>query len=163
MKAGIISLMADTLTAILNAPDATKVRNPGPKGLAPRIRKMKLRHPELTDGEIAKAVGSSRQNVTGVLATFLADKSQEELRDYQENQADVFESLAMRLLSSVTQDKLDKSKPMEAITGAAILIDKARLVRGQATGINVTVLMDVVEAIRARGNVRAPAVVDGSK
>jgi hypothetical protein len=39
---------------------------------------------------------------------------------------------------------------MEAITGAAILIDKARLVRGQATGINVSILMDVVEAIRAR-------------
>jgi hypothetical protein len=38
---------------------------------------------------------------------------------------------------------------MEAITGAAILIDKARLVRGQATSINANVLIDLVRAVRA--------------
>jgi hypothetical protein len=36
------------------------------------------------------------------------------------------------------------------VTSVAIVEDKARLVRGQATGINVTALLDVVEAIRAR-------------
>jgi hypothetical protein len=34
------------------------------------------------------------------------------------------------------------------VTAAAILEDKGRLVRGQATGINVQVLMDVAEMIR---------------
>ena len=122
----------------------------GATGVAPDIRKLSLKYPELTDSEIARKVGCSAQNVSQVLKTFLGGKTQDELTDYQENQANVFDSLALRLLESVTQDKLDKTKPMEAITGAAILIDKARLVRGQATGINVTVLMDVVEAIKAR-------------
>ena len=122
---------------------------PGPKGVAPQIRKMRLQYPELTTGEIARAVGCSAQNVSEVLKTFLGHNTREHLADYQENQADIFESLACRLLESVTQDKLDKTKPMEAITGAAILIDKARLVRGQATSINATVLIDLVRAVRA--------------
>lgn len=144
--------MNKTLEAIKDAPDAPYAV-PGRKtGAAPAIRKLKLKHPELTDSEIARTVGCSPSNVSVVLKAFLGANTRETLRDYQENQADVFESLAHRLLSSVTQEKIDKSKPMEAITGAAILIDKARLVRGQATGINVSVLMDVVEAIRLRGS-----------
>jgi hypothetical protein len=119
-------------------------------GVAPKIRKLKLKHPELTASEIAKAVGCSVNNVYGVLQTFLGDKSDADLRQYQESQADVFDALSYRLLASVTPEKIANTKPMEAITGAAILIDKARLVRGQATGINVSILMDVVEAIRAR-------------
>ena len=59
---------------------------------------------------------------------------------------------------SLTRDKIEKTKPMEAITGAAILIDKARLVRGQATGINVNVLLDVAEAIRSRPAVSSRVV-----
>ena len=107
-------------------------------------------YPELSHSDIAERVGCTRSNVSQVLSTFLAGYSDDELRDYQTNQADIFDTLSMRLLGSLTQEKIDKSKPMEAITGAAILIDKARLVRGQATGINVNVLMDVVEAMRQR-------------
>jgi hypothetical protein len=134
----------------------------GPRGVAQDIRKISLKYPELSDSEIARKVGCSPQNVSQVLKTFLGNKSREELTDYQENQAEVFDSLALRLLESVTQEKLDKTKPMEAITGAAILIDKARLVRGQATGINVTVLMDVVEAIRSRQSAPHPQTISGT-
>lgn len=124
---------------------------PGRKtGKAPLIRKLAIDHPELSHTQIAKAVGCDPSNVTIVLKTFLGKTTESQLRNYQENQADVFDSLAHRLLLSVTDEKIEKSKPMEAITGAAILIDKARLVRGQATGINVSVLMDVVDAIRSR-------------
>lgn len=130
----------------------------GKTGAAARIRKLKLKHPELTPSEIAKAVGCTVNNVYGVLETFLGGKSDAELRNYQENQADVFDALSLRLLSSLTPEKIANCKPMEAITGAAILIDKARLVRGQATGINVSVLMDVVEAIRSKP---APKTIEG--
>ena len=130
--------------------EAMETAIPGRKrGLAPEIRKTALRYPELSKAEIARKVGCTRGNVSIVLDTFLDTKSPEQLRDYQENQADIFDSLAYRLLESVTQDKLDKTKPMEAITGAAILIDKARLVRGQATSINANVLIDLVRAVRA--------------
>jgi len=131
-------------------------------GVAPRIRKLKLKHPELSHSDIAKRVGCTASNVTCVLKSFLGSHSEAELRDYQENQAEVFDSVAMRLLSSISQDKIDKTPAVQAITGAAILIDKARLVRGQATGINVNVLLDVVDAIRNRsaGNPPQPRTID---
>lgn len=120
------------------------------RGVAPKIRKLKLRHPELTDSEIARRVGCDPSNVSQVLKTFLGRKSEGELRQYQESQADVFDSVAYRMLSSLTENKINKMNGLQATTAAAILIDKARLVRGQATGINVSVLLDVVEAIRSK-------------
>lgn len=141
--------MNDTVERILSVEPSKPI--PGRKtGKAPAIRKLKLRHPELNDYEIARTVGCTPNNVTTVLRTFLGKHSEEQLRDYQESQADVFDSLAHRLLLSVTPAKMAKANALQATTAAAILIDKARLVRGQATGINVNVLMDVVEAIRAR-------------
>ena len=55
-----------------------------------------------------------------------------------------------RLLLSVTDKKINKTSAVQAITGVAILEDKIRLARGQATGINVSVLLDVAAAIRER-------------
>jgi hypothetical protein len=130
---------------VLEQPAASTKRN-----LSPQIRKMALTYPELSNSEIARTVGCSHQNVSEVLATFLAGTTPEALADFQSNKADVYDALQHRLLLSLTQDKIDKSKPMEIITGAAILEDKARLVRGLATGINVSVLMDVVDAIRSK-------------
>lgn len=121
-------------------------------GKAPAIRKLKTRYPELTDTQIANKVGCTPSNVSVVLKRYLGASTEDDLRQYQENQADVYDSIAHRLLSSLTQEKIDKMRPVEAITGAAIMIDKARLVRGQATGINVSVLMDVASAIRDKRN-----------
>lgn len=119
------------------------------KGVAPAIRALHDRYPGMTKSAIARKVGCSPENVSQVLRNYLENTSIEELRDYQSNRADIFDALGHRLLSSLTKEKLEKSKPMEAVTAAAILFDKARLERGQATGINVEVLMDVAEAIRA--------------
>lgn len=122
------------------------------KGLAPEIRRLSVKYPELTQGDIARRVGCTTSNVCQVLNAFLNDSSESELREYQENQADIFDSVAYKLLRSVTQEKIDKTKPMEAITGAAILTDKARLVRGQATNYNVNILLDAAQAIRDKRN-----------
>lgn len=119
------------------------------KGLAPQIRKMAIQYPELSHSEIARAVGCNPSNVTIVLKTFLGNTSEESLRDFQASKADVYDALQQRLLLSITQEKIDKTKPMEAITGAAILEDKARLVRGQATAINMTAVVDLIEVMRA--------------
>lgn len=143
--------MSDLTQQINAAPDAPIKVKASHRGCAPAIRKMSLDYPEMSDTNIARVVGCSPQNVRGVLDSFLGNTSEESLRSFQENKADVYDALQHRLLLSLTQEKIDKSKPMEIITGAAILEDKARLVRGQATGINVSVLMDVVEAIRTRG------------
>jgi hypothetical protein len=85
-----------------------------------------------------------------VLSKFLGTTSESELRSFQGAKADIYDALQHKLLASLTDEKISKTNAVSAITGAAILEDKARLVRGQATGINVSVLMDVVEAIKAR-------------
>ena len=48
----------------------------------------------------------------------------------------------------VTLPPPPKAPLLPRITGAAILEDKARTIRGQATQINVSVLLDAVAAIR---------------
>ena len=122
---------------------------PGRKrGLAPLIRATKLRYPELSEAEIAKRVGCSPSNVHQVLSAFLHGHSEQELRDFQANKADVYDAVQMRALASVTQDKLRKSSAGSLVTVAAILEDKARLIRGQATSINVQALVEVLDLIR---------------
>lgn len=100
--------------------------------------------------EIARRVGCNPHNVSYVLAKYLGKASQDELRAFQENKADIVDSVAHRVLSSVTDKKIAKMSGQSAITAFAILTDKSQLLRGLATGINVSVLMDVVDAIRAK-------------
>jgi hypothetical protein len=49
---------------------------------------------------------------------------------------------------SITDEDIAKAPLLPRITGAAILEDKARTIRGQATQVNVSVLLDAVAAIR---------------
>jgi hypothetical protein len=119
-------------------------------GVASKIRKLKTQFPEMSQRAIAKRVGCNKSNVHSVLSFYMGKANEEELRGFQENKADIYDALQHRLLSSITPNKLAKAPAVSLITGAAILEDKARLVRGQATGINVNILMDVVEALRAR-------------
>ena len=118
------------------------------KGVAPLIRRLHLDYPELTDSQIARKVGCSPANVGIVLRRFLGKHTTAELSSFQENKADIYDALQLKVLSSVTESKLRKTPAISLITGAAILEDKARLVRGQATGINVTALVDVAELLR---------------
>ena len=108
------------------------------RGLAPAICRLHLRHPNLTGGQIARRVGCTRQNVHQVLHAFLDGHPEQELRDFQANKADIYDALQMRLLASITDEKLPKSSAKSLVIAAAILEDKIRLMRGQATGINIT-------------------------
>ena len=83
-----------------------------------------------------------------MLATFLANRTESELRDFQANKADIYDAVQLRALASVTPDKLRKSSAGSLVTVAAILEDKARLIRGQATSIHVQALLDVADLIR---------------
>ena len=133
-------------------PDILPPDRPAPrKGeRAAQIRKLALRYPELSNSEIARKVGCRPQNVSGVLSTFLAGHSEEKLRDYQQNRADIFDAVGMRALSSITDDTLAKAGFQQLVTGAAILVDKSQLLRGQPTSIHVSALLDVLDVIRER-------------
>lgn len=109
-----------------------------------------MRYPELSGSDIARKVGCTPDNVYQVLRPFLGTSAVETLRRRQENAADIYDSMKFQILESVTEAKIAKMDPRDAIVAVGILHDKAALVRGEATGINVTVLMDVAEAIRLR-------------
>ena len=124
---------------------------PGRKrGLAPLIRSIHVRYPELSEAQIAKRVGCSPSNVHQVLTPFLSGHSEQELRDFQANKADIYDAVQMRALASVTNAKLQKASATALVTAAAILEDKARLVRGQPTSLHVHALIDVLAAIKAK-------------
>jgi len=122
---------------------------PGRKtGKASAIRKLKCKYPELTKSEIARRVNCSIQNVDQVLDRFLDGHSSEDLKQFQESKADIYDSLQVRILESITKDKLAKEKVWPSVAAAGLLEDKARTIRGQATGINVSVLLDLVQALK---------------
>jgi hypothetical protein len=117
-------------------------------GAAAKIRREKLRYPELSEGQIAKRVGCDPANVHRVLKRFLGTQTQDDLRQFQENKADMFDALQHRALMSVTDAKLAKTSARDLAVAAGIWEDKARTIRGQATQINVSVLLDAVQAVR---------------
>jgi hypothetical protein len=123
--------------------------NTANKGVAPAIRKAKLQYPELTNSQIAKRVGCDPSNVHRVLKRFLGDNNTtQDLQDYKEHKGDVWDSLAMRAVMSIDDAKLSKSSASQLMIVAGIAFDKSQLVHGQATQINVSVLLDLVQAAR---------------
>jgi hypothetical protein len=119
------------------------------KGTAPAIRKLAVQFPELSNGEIAREVGCHPTNVHKVLKHFRGVKEQAfELKDFQDAKAEIYDQIQSRILGSITDDDLSKAPLVGKATAAAILEDKARVIRGQATQINVSVLLDAVQAIK---------------
>jgi hypothetical protein len=118
--------------------------------LAPLIRATKLRYPELSDAEIAKRVGCTGQNVGQVLSAFLSDKTFEDVLEFRDSKAQIFEAVQYRTLASITEEDIAKASYLQRITGAAILQDKIQLIRGQPTSIHVHALIDVLDAIAAK-------------
>ena len=133
-------------------PAPESVTPPAPKfkwgERAARARRLKSRYPEMTTADIARRVGATPDAVSQVLKRFLGNHSESDLRGFQQAKADVYDAIQRRCLDSVTDQKLRKTSVSAAVMSAAILEDKARLVRGQATAINVTALLDVAELIR---------------
>lgn len=120
------------------------------RGCAQEIRRLKKSNPSTPNSVIAKAVGCTAGNVTTVLKTFLGNHSPEELQEFQADQPNIVDALKLRTLESISKKKLDKSSASQLAMMFGILYDKGALMRGQPTGINAVVLLDIVEAIKSR-------------
>ena len=129
------------------------------RGCAPRIRKMHLDYPELSHADIARQVGCSDRNVSQVLGRFLREITNDELTQFQACKADIFDAMQFKTLASITDQDISNATYLQRITGAAILEDKARLVRGQATSINMTALVDVANMLRQQRGIDPSAIV----
>lgn len=120
------------------------------RGVAQEIRRIKKRTPGASNAIIARAVGCTTGHVSTVLSRFLGKHTEEELAQFQEQKPSILAAMQMRSLESITSKKLDKSSAAQLSTIYGILHDKQALLLGQPTGINLNVLYDVVEAIKAK-------------
>src|ERR1017187_1025246 len=133
---------------------------------------MKLRTP-LTDQEKEKAkiLHASGKTVYSVaralgrsphtLAKFL--RSPEVARQVgiqREELATMFDAITDRTLRGVTDEDIRKSSLLQKLTAAGISIDKALLLRGQATSnVDVHVLMEMLALIRGDRQEQPPATL----
>lgn len=114
---------------------------------ADKIRRLKTLCPELGSTAIARKVGCSPQNVLRVLKRFNVN-SESDLRDFQQYRAEAYDSIVMRSLESITPKKLEKASAPALMMVAGTAEDKSRLIRGQPTGLDVHVLLDVLAVVR---------------
>jgi len=74
----------------------------------------------------------------------------EEVKEKEQEVADMFEDVARLSLGSITIKNIEASSMLQRVTAAGIAVDKFQLLRGKPTAINVGVLLDVLEAIRSK-------------
>lgn len=65
----------------------------------------------------------------------------DQLHEYQEKQAEVFDAVATGIVSSISNQDLEKATLQQKVTSIGILTDKARLIRGQSTNNTMSVLL----------------------
>lgn len=92
-----------------------------------------LHNQGVCNADIARIQGCDRSNISRVLQRY--GINQAKLKDYKNNRADVLAGIQERLLVSITSKDISKTPAIQRITGAAILYDKERLERNQATEI----------------------------
>ena len=111
------------------------------------VRTVALAKKGLTHGEIARLQGCDRSNISKVLQRYGVEERR--VNKYKEYRADILAGLQDRLLSSIPDSDIQKSGMYTRVVSAGILYDKERLERGQATSVNINVLVDLAEAIRS--------------
>jgi hypothetical protein len=97
---------------------------------------------------IARKVGCTPQSASSALKRFLGDDSEDDLKAFQQNRADVFDSITMRALGSITEEKLTKASAPALMMVAGTAHDKSQILKGMPTGMDVHVLLDLAAMVR---------------
>ena len=110
----------------------------------------------LSQNKIAQSVGRSRHMVKNVLAE---PEIQRAVTDEKAELAQLYREKARDIVISINSADIDNASLQQKAVSTGILLDKSLLLSGDATGINVSVLLDVVEAMRSRqpGRVELPS------
>jgi len=93
---------------------------------------IKLSNKGLTQREMSDLTGIPKSTIQYRLQQF---KDDPEFRNFKANKADVLEELQFKLASVVDHDLLKSMVSKRGMTDLAILEDKIRLMRGEATSI----------------------------
>lgn len=106
----------------------------------------------MSQNKIARAVGRSRPLVSGVLAE---PEIQRAVKVEKAELAELYRAKARDIVSSISSADISAASLQQKAVSSGILLDKSLLLSGDATSINVSVLMDVADAIRNRSRGRA--------
>jgi len=100
-----------------------------------------------SQNRISKTIGRSRHLVQSVL-----DKPeiQHAIQDERQELAIICRDKARAIFLSINNADIEKANLLQKATSGAIMLDKALLLSGEATSINVSVLLEVAHAIRDR-------------
>ena len=72
---------------------------------------------------------------------------QEIIRSYKDQRADSLAGLQVKLLNAIDDDKLKKASAFQLVGSAALLYDKERLERGQATSISAVDIRQLIASV----------------
>lgn len=97
--------------------------------------------------KISKHIGRSRHAVRNALAD---PEIQHAVKDEKAELAELYKGKARDCVAAIDADKISKSSALQLATAAGICTDKALLLAGEPTSINVVALLDVAHAIRAK-------------
>lgn len=146
-------MAANTLKPLRKKKEPTKrgprkTREPAPPVDVSQALDLRLNH-RLTYAEIAKVQGVTPQNVHKKIKHLIPSAL---TQDYIANRGDILANAQLRLLASgLTDAKLKKVSPRDAVVSVGILYDKERLERGQATEItDIRGIMLQLDAAEAR-------------
>ena len=101
----------------------------------------------LSQAAIARRISRSRHMVKNLLAEPSIQRS---IQDERAELSVLCKDKGRDIFMSIHSGDIEKANLLQKATAGAILIDKALLLAGEATSINVSVLLDVAHAIRAR-------------
>jgi len=104
---------------------------------------------------IARNIGRSRHLVRNTLKE---PEIMAKVKDEKAELSQLCREKARDIFVSIGSADIDKANLLQKATAGAIMLDKSLLLSGDPTSINVSVLMDVVDAIRSRqpGRIERP-------
>jgi hypothetical protein len=108
------------------------------------------------DGQSPVRIGKVINRSPHTVRKYLSDpETQRQVQDEKAVLAEICRGKARRIVESINEQDIAKaSLPQKAIS-FGVLLDKALLLSGQPTQINVSVLLDAVQAIRDMRDARA--------
>lgn len=106
---------------------------------------LKNQNPALSDNKIATLAGTDPSYTIEVLKRY--GLSSTCINDFKKNRAEILAGLQHRLISSITQDDIQKAPVGSRILAACQIYDKERLELGKTTN-NTAVIHDTVARIK---------------
>jgi predicted transcriptional regulator len=101
-----------------------------------------------SQNKISKTIGRSRSAVKRYLEK---PEAIAQVTDERAELAVIYRDKARACVTAIDADKIERSSALQLATAAAICTDKALLLAGEPT-VNVAVLVELCDAIRAKDN-----------